>query len=230
MKNLLIYINPTDKRFSREHDDLTRIQIDNSLSLGWKLEDILLATNFDYEYRGVRSIIVGDYTVFDQDRSTKIPAINQLFADGVIENDLYWFHDHDAFQLVPFEVSLEKDTGFTSHGYSELWNAGSFFFKKSAQDIFLDIWEYMNLRGTNEQNALTYMWQNNINDINDRYILMNQTYNIGIYHIDKILSIADKPIKVAHFHPHKKRHLELYRSRNLLPERLLTIFSKYGIG
>ena len=230
MKNLLIYVNPVDKKFSREHKDLTKIQIDNSLSLGWKLEDILLVTNFPYEYRGIKSVIVSDYEVFDQNRSTKIPAINQLFRDGVIKDDeLYWFHDHDAFQLIPFQVYLEKDAGFTDHGaYSTTWNAGSFFFKKSARDIFLWIWEWMNKRGTNEQNALTYMWQNNINGINHRYELMSPAFNIGIYRIDENLKLAGTPAKVVHFHPHKKRHLDLFRE--MLPKRLLTIFSEYGLS
>src|SRR5947207_2889604 len=114
MKNLLIYINSIDKKLSSEHEVLTKIQVDNRLELVWTLKDILLVTNFDYEYRGVKSIIVDDYAVFDQNRSTKIPAINQLFRDGIIEDgEIYWFHDHDAFQLVPFEVSLEKEAGFT---------------------------------------------------------------------------------------------------------------------
>lgn len=228
MKNLMIYINPVDKKFSREHEDLTKIQIDNSLGLGWKPEDILLVTNFDYEYKGVKSIIIDNYEVFDQNRSTKIPAINQLFADGIITDEVYWFHDHDAFQLEPMEVDLEKDAGFTDHGaWSKTWNAGSFFFKKGARDIFLGIWEYMNKRFTNEQDALTYMWQNNINGINDRYQLISMAYNIGIYRIAENLQKAGQPPKVAHFHPHKRRHLDLFR--DMLPERLLTIFNKYGI-
>src|SRR6266404_403670 len=229
MKNLLIYINQKDKKFGKEHEDLTKIQIDNSLSLGWKLEDILLVTNFSYEYKGVKSIVVGDYTVFDQDRSTKIPAINELFEKGIIEdNELYWFHDHDAFQLVPFEIELDRDAGFTTHGAynSKLWNAGSFFFKKNAKDIFLDIWKYMELRSTNEQNALTYMWQNDINGVNARCEMMNMTYNIGIYKIPENVKNSQLPIKVAHFHPHKKKHLDLYR--NILPDRLMKIFNEYG--
>ncbi len=230
MKNLLIYINPVDKKFSREHEDLTKIQIDNSLQLGWKKEDILLVTNFDYEYQGIGSIVVGNYTVFDQYRSTKIPAINELFRRGLIEDgQIYWFHDHDAFQLIPFEVKLDKDAGFTTHGaYNPvLWNAGSFFFKKSAEDIFLWIWKYMNLMGTNEQDTLTYMWKNNINRINDKYQKMNITYNIGIYKIPENVNSSELPIKVAHFHPHKKRHLDLYR--NMMPEKLMAIFNNYGI-
>lgn len=226
MKNLLIYIGPT-KSFDKEHEELTKIQIDNSLSLGWKLGDVLLVTNFPYEYRGVKSTIVDDYAVFDQNRSTKIPAINQLFRDGIIQDQLYWFHDHDAFQLEPLDVTLEKDAGFTDHGWSKRWNAGSFFFKKDARDIFLWTWEYMNKRNTNEQDALTYMWGENINGINSRSQLMNITYNIGIYYIDRNLKKAELPVRVAHFHPHKRRHLDLFR--HMLPDRLMAIFNDYGI-
>lgn len=228
MKNLLIYVSP-EKKFSEEHETLTKIQIDNSLSLGWKKEDVLLVTNFDYEYNGVKTIIVDDYEVFDQNRSTKIPAINQLFRDGVIQdNEVYWFHDHDAFQLEPFDIELDNDVGFTTHGaYSPTWNAGSFFFKKSAEDIFLKIWELMNLRNTNEQNALTSMWDNNINNINDRFEFINQAYNIGMYKIEENLKLAGMSPKVAHFHPHKQRHLDLFRS--ILPQHLITIFNNYGI-
>lgn len=228
MKNLLIYINP-EKKFTAEHEALTKIQIDNSLALGWLTTNIILVTNFDFEHRGVKSIIVGNYEVFDQNRSTKIPAINELFAKNIIDDDLYWFHDHDAFQLIPFTLDLATDAAFTDHGaYSKTWNAGSFFFKKTAQDIFLSIWEYMNLRNTNEQNALTYMWENNINNINSRYQLLDPSYNIGIYKIQENLQKAGIPMKVAHFHPHKKHHLDLYRA--LLPENLLMIFNNYGIS
>lgn len=229
MKNLLIYFNP-QKKFAPEHEELTKIQIDNSLSLGWNYKDLILVTNFEYEYRGIKALVIGegDYEVFDQNKSSKIPIINRLFADGLIEDDLYWFHDHDAFQLIPFEVNLEKDAGFTDHGaYSKTWNAGSFFFKKSARDIFETIWEYMNRKGTNEQNALTFMWENNIDGINNRFEFMGPAYNTGIYRVDENIKIAGTPIKVAHFHPHKKRHLDLFRT--ILPKRLLDIFNKYEI-
>lgn len=227
MKNLLIYVNPK-RRFSREHEHLTKIQIDNSLDLGWRPEDLILVTNFDYEYREIKSIKVKDYSVFDQNRSTKIPAIVELFEQNLIGPDLYWFHDQDAFQLEPFDIKLETDAGFTDQGWSPTWNAGSFFFKKSARTIFLDIWQLMNVRNTNEQDALTYMWQKNINNVNNRYTPINITYNIGIYHMDKTLKKAQLPVKVAHFHPHKPHHLNLFRS--IIPERLVKIFKNYEIN
>src|SRR3989344_1324290 len=221
MKNLLIYINP-NKKFSEEYDELTKIQIDNSLELDWKPKDIVLVTNFDYQYRGIKSIVIGDYSYFDDNRSTKIPAILELFKKNLIEEGtVYWFHDHDAFQLIPFEVDLDTDARFTVFQNPQIWNAGSFFFKKSAEGIFADIWHYMIERETNEQDALTYMWQNNVNEIKNRYRLINIAYNMGIYNIQHNLDKADFPIIVAHFHPHRKRHMDLYTSRNLLPERLL---------
>src|SRR5258708_24595818 len=42
--------------------------------------------------------------------------------------------------------------------------------------------------------------------------MMNITYNIGIYKIPENVKNSELPIKVAHFHPHKKRHLDLYRN------------------
>ncbi len=227
MKNLLIYVNPK-KSFTPEHEALTKIQIDNSLDLGWYPQDIILATNFPYSYRGIRSTVVSDYTVFDGNRSTKIPAILQLFSNGVIQNDVYWFHDHDAFQIHPFEIHLQADASFSTHGWKGTWNAGSFFFTNRSQSIFSDIYDYMNTHNTNEQDALTQLWRNDTNGINNRFEYLNIAYNIGIYYIDKNLKTAGIPIAVAHFHPHKKRHLDLFR--HLLPDPLLTIFKKHGIS
>jgi len=234
MKNLLIYINPVDKKFSPEHEDLTKIQIDNSLSLGWKTKDILLVTNFDNKYKGVTSVKVEDYSVFDQNRSTKIPAINELFKREIISDDIYWFHDHDAFQLVDFEFKLNenKDAAFTTHGAYDpvMWNAGSFFFNKKSKDIFTWIEEWMEkLGGTNEQSALTHMWKINYENINNRCQILDSSYNLGIYNIEENIRNSAPPIKVAHFHPHKKRHLDLFKSQNLIPKRLSKIFKAYNI-
>lgn len=234
MKSILTFVDPI-KKFNAEYTDLVKIQIDNSLGLGWQPEDILLVTNFDYEYNGVRSLVVGDDCYYDTNnfyRSTKIPVINRLFENGTIkEGEIYWFHDFDAFELVPIkeaELGLEAvDAGFTNHGYSTKWNAGSFFFKIGARDIFQTIFDYMNKLNIDEQDALTYIWQENINGINDRYELMSPAYNIGIYRIAENLKLAGTPAKVAHFHPHKSRHLNLFR--DILPKRLITIFKKYDI-
>ena len=94
MKNLLIHTGP-DKKFGDEDSILAKIQIDNSLDLGWKKEDILLVTDFPYEYNGVRSFVIesGIYYPFDLLASKLLVAL-YLINQGVIEDkELYWCHD-----------------------------------------------------------------------------------------------------------------------------------------
>jgi len=225
MKNLLIFIG-SEKKFSKEHEDLTKIQIDNSLELGWKPEDIMLVTNFDWEYKGIKALVLtGNYDAFDGNRSSKIAVINELFDKGKI-TDLFWFHDHDAFQLVEMRNPnlKEKVAGFTDHGWSRTWNAGSFFFTSRARGLFQEIYEKMVERKTNEQDALTYMWENR----SDNHKLLDITYNMGIYHAYSNYQSAEKPLLVAHFHPHKPKHLALFL--NFIPERLVKIFNNYGLS
>jgi hypothetical protein len=213
------------KGFDKEHEDLTKIQIENSLELGWKSEDIMLVTDFPYEYGEVKSYVVtGDFNAADGNRSSKILVINQLFEDKVID-DLFWFHDHDAFQLEPMREPdlLGAVGGFTTEGWADSWNAGSFFFTKKAKDLFDKIYQTMMEGETNEQKALTYLWQNGLTETT----ILNNTYNMGIYHISEVYAKVDKPLIVAHFHPHKKRHLDLFKP--FLPERLERIFNGYNI-
>ncbi len=229
MKNLLIFVSP-EGRFKPEHEDLTKMQIDNSLALGWKQKDIILATNFEYEYVGIKSYVLkGNFDVIDGYRSSKIIAINQLFRDGMIKDDVYWFHDHDAFQLVPMRNPdmAGVDLVYTDQGLDPTWNAGSFFFKKGAEDIFSWVEGTMKYLHLNEQDSLTYLISSDVNFINRRLRKLNITYNVGIYHIDDCMKAAEQPLIVAHFHPHKPHHLDLFR--NIIPGRLLDIFQKYGL-
>src|SRR3989344_2935283 len=115
MKNLLIYINPRHD-FGVEEKVTVKIQIDNSLDLGWKRQDILLVTNFPYEYNAVKATIVGDENYCDSIPTTskintivdlfkiqalidifKINTIVDLFKKGLMAGELYWYHDLDVF-------------------------------------------------------------------------------------------------------------------------------------
>src|SRR6266404_934954 len=148
MKNLLVYIHP-EKIFVYGTDALIRVQIDNSLELGWKRENILLVTNFDYQYNGVKAMVIGDenYCVHGPTSST-INAINTLFDLEVIGDDLYWFHNIDAFQL---EENIELDLGVADMATTDSvdvfaegdkyfgahrWDNAVIYFKKSSRDIF----------------------------------------------------------------------------------------------
>ena len=58
MKNVLIYNKVGEK--TRHSDDLLdrylKAQVHNSLDLGWKPEDIIIGTNFDFEHMGVKNV------------------------------------------------------------------------------------------------------------------------------------------------------------------------------
>jgi hypothetical protein len=56
----------------------------------------------------------------------------------LIGDDLYWFHDFDAFQLEPLDLELaDNKIALTDYGITNVnqwhdhrWSTGSLFFKK----------------------------------------------------------------------------------------------------
>ena len=85
MNNLLIYISPTGS-FDNDRPDLAsndagqlvKVQIENSLALGWKPEDIMLITNFDYLYGDIKAIVLKDVGFFE--RKPQATKINTRFS------------------------------------------------------------------------------------------------------------------------------------------------------
>ena len=242
MKSLLIYLSPS-KSFNEEHHILIKIQIDNSLRLGWKKNDILLFTNFDYEYNGVKAFQVGSDNYFPPSPlSIKAIIVSYILEHGMIEKDeLYWAHDFDAYQMetiVPSELGLETvDAGFTTYGYSNKWSLGSFFFKERAKDIFKLLKETMYKYETDEERALVRLTNDNVENINTRYKKLNITYNLGMRNVAFNYEQADKPLKVIHFHPWNKGGWVLQNfmyGKNemgipLMTHELIEIFNHHGI-
>lgn len=248
MKNLMIYINPDG--FDKQTDKEAKMQIDNSLDLGWKTEDIMLVTNFPFKYKNIKSIVLENNVFCDVYKyASKITSIVRLFDLGLIEKDqLYWFHDLDAWQNYPIgkkDIDLAKfDAGFTDYCRLARWNAGSFFFQHSARDIFEMIREEVYKRGktssdykyVSEESVLLHFTDNNINKITERIKRLNNTYNFGLRRVVYCYEQADKPLKVLHFHPENPNHNTLaiaMHGRNslkrpLMSDRLVKIFNKHG--
>ena len=237
MKNLLTYISP-DKDFNEEHQKLVKIQIDNSLSLNWKPEDILLVTNFDYEYRGVKSLVIGDENYcYHHWPATKIYVIDYLFETGRIKDDLYWYHDFDCYQLHPFtEIGtvLDKiDIGLAQYGRSLRLCSASVFFKRSAKDIFSRWKDLVGVTKIDEELGIMRLINNDTENLKERVKKINTTYAFHKFNLVKVYEATDKPIRVAHFHftPDKVEfYMEGKNKLNmvLIPERLIRIFVHYG--
>ena len=235
MKNLLIFVNP-EKKFTGYNEALIKIQIDNSLSLGWKKEDILLITNFDYEYNGIKAIIVSNENYCEvRPRSTKTATIPELIKSGIIKKgEVYWCHDLDAYELNRIgKVELEGfDIGLTDYGYKPRLTLGSFFLKDSSLDIFEWIRKYVFKRGLEDESMLGRLMKDD--KYRSRFRKLNITYNFAIRNIAKVYEMADKPLKVLHFRPEPYRINQFMYGENelgrpLMTERLIDIFKSNGI-
>jgi len=201
MKNLMIFIHP--RGFNEEHKRLIDIQIDNSLKF-WKNEDILIVMNFPYEYNGIKAMVVDTKLVCRfHPKISKINVIIYLLENKLIDDDLIWFHDFDAFQISSLDdIKLEKEIGVTEyHINPSIFSTGSIFFRQSALDIFKWIKEESYGYKINQEKAFKNLVDKNFNNIASRYQILNRTYNLTVYDLEYSISIADKPIKVVHFHP-----------------------------
>jgi hypothetical protein len=248
MKNLLIYTGP-QKKFSDEDLILAKIQIDNSLDLGWKETDFLLVTDFPFEYNGIKSHVLNQavYYAFDP-KANKIPVIAYLIETGLIADDeLYWAHDLDAyenFRITESDLGLENfDLGLTHYTYKAEWQCGSIFFKKGSLDIFKLIDQETIRKPHNSRNnekTLTRLIKEHKIDPK-RYKRLNPTYNLMKKYLRTIYPLADKPIRVLHFRPSDydpalpNPSLDMFMySKNqlnvpLMSDRLIKIFMLHGI-
>jgi len=235
MKNLLTYISP-DKDFNDEHKMAVKIQIDNSLDLGWRRDDILLVTNFEYEYNGVKSIVIGDenYCAYHWP-ATKIYVIVALFRMGLIENDLYWYHDFDCFQLNPFtDIETDMagvDMGLTNYGRMPRLCSASMFFRNTAGDIFERIKEEVDRVKRDEETVIASLI-NSDESLQKRVKLLNMTYAFQKWNLWHSYCRSDKPIKAVHFHLTPDKYDFFVRGNNrvnlkIIPDELRKIFNKY---
>jgi hypothetical protein len=234
VKNLLTYISP-ERAFNAEHQVTAKVQIDNSLSLGWAPGDLLLVTNFPYEYNGVQARVIGDesFCRFCWP-ATKVYVIDYLFRAGEIEPDLYWYHDFDCFQLHPFTdpVIERADIGMTNYGRVPRLCSASVFFKDTAGDIFARLKAEVARSHVNEEECMARLLALDAS-LKDRFELLNVTYAMNRANIRPNYAAATKPLKAAHFHltPDKYSQFVLGRTRlgiPIVPDRLVEVFAAHG--
>lgn len=252
MKNILIYISP-NKSFDNPRSDLindaevsVKVQIENSIELGWVKEDIWLFTNFEFEYAGIKAKVLGDVDFFERKpQASKINALIKLFENGTIKSgELYWFHDLDAFQIcsIPeLEINLGTcDMALTDYGLNPKWSTGVIYFMENAKDIFYKIRDITYEKNTDEERALTLLTRRN-KEIDKRVKKINKSYNFVPRNLEKMYAASEKPIQVIHFHPlgevsprEKQRSYYVFRGENplhiqFIPDRLLKIFNRHNI-
>ena len=240
MKNLMIYIGENNK-FDTERTDLyndantlIKVQIDTIIDLGWKIEDVILVTNFPYEYRGISAKVIEGVEFFTRKpQTTKINAIIRMFELGMIkDNEIYFFHDLDAYQMQYInesETEMDKyDLSLTDYGRMERWNTGVMFFTLKSRDLFEMMRKFCYDFMIDEERALTKMtrWYP---EVKKRVCKLNITFNLQSLNIVSVYKMAKKPFKIAHFHPDSvrpkqgiERSFDFYKGKNKIGKQLIT--------
>lgn len=218
------------KAFHKNYEAQVKVQIDNSLDLGWSRQDIILATNFSFEYNGIKSIIVSDDNFVPYCRqNSKIKTILELLNRGYINGkELYWFHDLDASQAEIMnepEIAIgEADMAMADNELKGWWYTGSFFFTSRARDIIQSMIKIQDLLMVVDEMAITILSNKfdkedteklknsyspeilkkipKIENVDQRIKKINITYNfVPSIDVRECYDKATKPIKVIHFKP-----------------------------
>jgi len=216
MKNFLV-ANLSSKNTTKHKDIklMLKAQIENSLELGWTTKNIILLTNFTFEYMGVKA---NKEDIYDKCLTgSKMFGIKWLFDNNLV-NDVIWSHDLDAWQNTEFKAPDFKDVGITCYSTTK-YNGGSIFWRKTAKDIVYKITEKI-IKNTEEKEEPTLNKILKSNKYNHRVTNINNTFNVGCsgYIIRWQRSI--KPICVCHFHPNNNTAWETHAlDRNGLDEK-----------
>jgi len=234
MKNVVIFqdfVNDITYGHQWQQEELFkyfRAQVDNSLNLGWAPEDIVICTNLGFEYKGV-SIIRLEHECRFNKYFNKQYGIWELLDKKLIDEP-FWFHDFDDWPFQKFEFpEFVGDIGMCKYINGEQWNTGSIFVKPSSVDIWELIIQFMKENRTHpavdnkgDENIVN-MVHNLYPDIQSRFSLLNNQYNVGCTQFDMRYNSATKPIYVGAFKPNKPTDINKFIEKNLISNDMLKI-------
>lgn len=153
MINLISFYYRDNFKYQRKDSldhirDTLKIHIDSLQQLGWNEQSLIIKTNFDFQYKNIRSIPFQYNNQIDNLFFSKIIAAYEVLSSQ--PDEIVWQHDHDTFQLKSFPVvdlsqSLNHDITMCSRweGNPEP-NSASVFYKGLSKTI-IDIYEYIQI-------------------------------------------------------------------------------------
>ena len=264
MKNIFVWIINKNGGYKFKYIDnqeriynYLRLQIHNSIEMGWKKEDIIPITNFEFDHMGVKANVFADKICDWSSFANRMVVVNHFIKEGLIEED-FWIHDLDAYQLLPFVFPKEcKDVGFCRHAVGRNKPQGaSAFYRKTAFDIIEAKATLIKLfKPKQEESFFPVIYNKKLGqekankyrakygDIVDhfgkyenRFCFLDFTYNLCQQRMfDRKYPLAEKPIKVVHFKLEDKSTLNcFYKGLNkfsvrIVDERLANLFFKYNL-
>ena len=238
MKNVYIY-NVVEDNIRYDNELLLnyfRAQVDNSLRFGWKKEDIIIGTNFDFEHNGVKNIKLENIcttNIFNN----KWYGMLELMNNGYIDDD-FWFHDQDSWQVSKVEFpEFVGEIGGCTYVYTPEWNTCSMFLKQTSVSIVEYIVEFMKIN----DNTNFYSDENYISllrggsPLQDYLTTLNNKFNVGLTHMEKRYQAAEKPVCSLGFQPHVQSSWDVFiEGKNdldlkLIDNEMIELFKTYNL-
>jgi hypothetical protein len=195
MKNLMVVnVRPHGRWTEDALRKMTHAQIENSLDLGWKPKDIIIMSNIEIDFLGVRSYPseLNDFCLTGSKMFAVQTALQKV-------DDTVWAHDLDAWQNVWFYEPRFKDVGISCYSNHKL-NGGSVFWKRSSADIVEEVVNAIKAdNAAREEPTLNAILRQD--KFKDRVSILDHTYNVGCSGYAVRYEKARKPIHVCHLHP-----------------------------
>ena len=240
MKNVMIFQNfVNDVTYghqwkTKELFNYFKSQVDNSLRLGWKAEDIVICTNLDFEYKGITIIKMKEECKFNKYFNKQFGIWELL--DRKLITEPFWFHDFDDWPLEYFDFpEFDGDIGMGKYIDGQQWNTGSIFVKPSS----VDIWELMvdfmkqnrdhqDVDNKGDENIVNMVYHL-YSQIQHRFSLLNNQYNVGCTQFDMRYNSANKPIFVGAFKPNESKDITKFEDKNLIDKDMFEIFRNHSL-
>jgi len=208
MKRLLVAnVQKQGKRYTQDKIEiLMKAQIENMIEIGWQTSDIILLSNFNFEFMNVKATLIplNDFCF----TGSKMFAIKWLFDTEKI-NDVVWASDLDCWQNIWFNCP-EFNTDVACATYSNpKFNGGNVFWKPGSIDIINEIVKRLSEnQEAKEEPILNKVFKSK--EFWNRITILNHTYNVGCSGFIPRYSRSDKPIHVCHFHPYNRIAWEMH--------------------
>ena len=208
-----------------------RAQIDNSLYWGWKPEDIIVCTNLDFEYKDATIVRLNNICQYNKYFNKQYGILELLESEIITEE--FWFHDFDDWQTEKMIFpEFDGDIGMGKYIDAKQWNTGSIFVKPSGVDIWRLIVDFMDenrnhpyVDGVGDENVVNMVY-NLYRELQTRFSLLNNKYNVGCTQFDMRYGSAEKPVVVAAFKPDEEKDIKQFIDTKIVSEDLLQIFEE----
>lgn len=236
MKNIIIYnkIN-IDKFGGRRNDHVIenylKAQIENSLYYKWDIKDIIVATNFPFEYMGIKNLNLNDICEFSG-FNNKWFGIREIFKNHFKED--CWLHDYDNWQINELKFpTFDGNIAGCTYVFTEEWNTASLFLKKDCE-IYLDyVFDFLNINNKiqfdSDENAIAIIRR--VDEVKNAFCTIDNKYNIGLTKLEHRYNAATKPVCTLGVKLLHKDEYTTFKNKydryNLIPDHLNEIIHKY---